>query len=228
MKRIIAALLLAGIVLSLVSCMNRNKNSTTASSSQDSTMNSENILPGASTTAEGVLEQLYGIFLGNMLPVLGVESVEEAKSYFVGPETETVTERDEDTGEEFSYEKPKNEPGEISLNDVEGLQTQTLFPADSVDKIHNAAIFYNLMNMNNGTFSAFKVKNKADLQEIANQIQHNIKNNQWICGFPEYYVIMHTDDVLICAYGLETSLRAWKSAVTSTYVNAEILHEAAL
>ncbi len=228
MKRIIAAFLLAGIVLSFVSCMNRDKNSTTASSSQESTQPG-NISPGAlTTTAEGVLEHLYGTFLSNMLPILGVSSVEEAKTYFVGTEMETVTETDEDTGEEFSYEKPKNEPGEIALDDVETLQTQTLFPADSVNKIQNAAIFYNLMNMNNGTFSAFKVKNESDLQALADQIQHNIKNNQWICGFPEYYVIMHTDDVLICAYGLENSLRAWQSAVSSIYVNAETLYEDSL
>lgn len=220
MKRIIAALLLAGTVFSLVSCMNRDKNETTNSTP------SENVLLGANTeTAEGALEYLYEPFLSNMLTILGVSSVEEAKSYFVGPEMETVTERDEDTGEEFSYEKPKNEPGPISLEDAEGLQTQTLFPADSVNKIQSAAIFYNMMNMNNGTFSAFKVKNESDLQSLADQMQHNIKNNQWICGFPEYYVIMHSDNILICAYGLENSLRAWKSAVSSTYVNAEILYE---
>ena len=37
-----------------------------------------------------------------------------------------------------------------------------------------------------------KVKNESDLQSLADQMQHNIKNNQWICGFPEYYVIMHS------------------------------------
>lgn len=228
MKQIIAALLLAGIVLSLVSCMNRDKNSTTSSSSQEST-NSGNISPGAiTTTAEGVLEHLYGTFLNNVLPAFGVNSVEEVKTYFVGTEMEVVTETDEDTGEEFSYEKPKNEPGEISLDDAEGLQTQTLFPANAVDKIQNAAMFYNMMNMNNGTFSAFKFKNESDMQNVADQIQHNIKNNQWICGVPEYYVIMRTDDVLLCAFGLENSLRAWQSAVSSTYVNAETLYEDAI
>ena len=228
MKKIITALLLAGMVFSLVSCMKRNKDSTTESSSQEST-HSGNISPSeVTTTAEGVLESAFEGFLTNMAPVYGVNSAEEVKSYFVGTEMETVTEKDEDTGEEFSYEMPKNEPGPLALDNPDEVQNQTMFPLDSVDQIQNAAIFYNLMNMNNGTFSAFKLKDESQLTVLAGRIQSNIKSYQWICGFPERFLIMRTDDVLICAYGLEASMNAWKAAVTSAYKNAEVLYEEAL
>jgi hypothetical protein len=223
MKKIITVLLLAGMAFSLASCMNRNKDSATNSSQ------SGNISPSAvTTTAEGVLESAFEGFLTNMIPVYGVNSAEEVKSYFVGTEMETVTEKDEDTGEEFSYEMPKNEPGPLALNNPDEVQNQTMFPLDSVDRIQNAAIFYNLMNMNNGTFSAFKLKDEAELTVFADRVQSNIKSNQWICGFPERFLIMRTDDVLICAYGLEASMNAWKAAVISAYKNAEVLYEESL
>ncbi|MBQ3489190.1 MAG: hypothetical protein IJA86_01190, partial [Clostridia bacterium] len=95
-------------------------------------------------------------------------------------------------------------------------------------KIQNAAIFYNLMNMNNGTFSAFKVKNESDISGLADRIKNNILSNQWICGFPERCLIMRTDDVLICAYGLESSVNAWRNAVNSVYDNAQTLYEESL
>lgn len=226
MKKIIAVLLLAGIAFSFASCMGRGKDS---EGSSENTTQSGNISPSAiTTTAEGVLERVYEPFLTNMIPVYGVNSAEEVKSYFVGTETETVTETDEDTGEEFSYDMPKNEPGPLSLDDGGNLQNQTMFPADAVDKIQNAAIFYNLMNMNNGTFSAFKVKNESDISGLADRIKNNILSNQWICGFPERCLIMRTDDVLICAYGLESSVNAWRNAVNSVYDNAQTLYEESL
>lgn len=228
MKKIITMLLLASLLLSMASCRNRNKDSTTESSSQEST-NSGNISPGAvTTTAEGVLESAYEPFLNHMLSVYGVTSVDEVKSYFVGTEMQTVTEKDEDTGEDFSYEMPKNEPGELSLDNFGDWETQTMLPADALSQIQNAAIFYNLMNMNNGTFYAFKLKNESELSALADRMQSNIKSNYWICGFPERFLIMRADDVLICAYGLETAMNAWKSAVASVYKNAEVLYDEAL
>ena len=228
MKKIITALLLAGMAFSFASCMNRKKDSTTESSSQESTQ-SGNVSPGDVTpTAEGVLENVFEPFLTNIAPVYGVNSAEEVRSYFVGTEMQTVTEKDEDTGEEYSYEMPKNEPGSLALDNPDEVQNQTMFPLDSVERVQNAAIFYNLMNMNNGTFSAFKLKNEAELPVLADRVRSNIKSNQWICGFPERLVIMRTGDVLICAYGTEASMNAWKSAVASVYNNAETLYEESL
>ena len=228
MKKIITALLLMGMILSFASCRNRNKDSTTESSPPEST-NSGNISPGAvTTTAEGILEGVYEPFLNNMLPAYGVESIDEVRSYFVGTEMQTVTEKDEDTGEEFSYEMPKNEPGSLSFDNFAEWENQTMLPADALAQIQNAAIFYSLMNMNNGTFYSFELKNESEVASLADRVQSNIKSNYWICGFPERFLIMRTDDVLICAYGLESAMNAWKSAVTSVYENAEVLYDEAL
>ena len=234
MKRIITALLLSGMLLSLVSCMDGNEDtlSSTSSSQQETsdTSGSSGGVNGESETAPAkkFLQSVYGAFLEWMMPVYGVDSAENVKGYFAGPETETVTETDEDTGEEYSYELPKNEPGSISLDDSEYLESQTLFPAASLDRIGSAAVFFNTMNMNNGTFAAFEVKNAEDVQALADILKSKVKNNQWICGFPERFLIMRADNVLIFSYGLADSVNAFKSAVSSEYTNASVLYDEAL
>jgi hypothetical protein len=81
------------------------------------------------------------------------------------------------------------------------------------------------MNQNNGTFAAFELKNGADMQSLADMMKNRIKDNQWICGFPEHYTIMRAGDILVFAYGLESAVGAWKSAVTSVYADAAVLYD---
>ncbi len=229
MKKIIAALLLAGILLSAASCRrNNDKNlDSTSSSSSESTQDTNNVGGGTfeDMNAKSFLHSVYGAFLANMAPVYEVGSAEEVKGFFAGPETETVTEKDPDTGEEYSYELPKNEPGEISLTDGESLEGQTLFPAASADKLDSAAVFFKLMNQNNGTFAAFEVKNESEMQSLADMMKEKIKNNQWICGFPERYQILRVGDILVFSYGLNSALTAWKNAVSSAYSDVSVLYD---
>lgn len=229
MKKIITALLLVGIVLSVASCgRNKNKDSSTSSSSSQTaqgTTNSGNGGMAESMGAKSFLHSVYGAFLTNMVPVYEAGSADEVKGYFAGPETETVTEKDEETGEEFSYEVPKNEPGAVDPSDGENLESQTLFPASSADKLSGAAVFFNLMNQNNGTFAAFEVRNESDIQSLADMMKNKVKNNQWICGFPERYLIMRVGNIMVFSYGLDASLNAFKAAVTTEHADAAVLYD---
>ena len=229
MKKLITVLLLASMVLSLAACgrnKNKDKNTTSSSTSQSTTNSNGGAVDGVN--ARSFLHSVYGDFLAKMVRVYDASSVDEVKGYFAGPETETVTEKDEETGEEFTYEAPKNEPGAIFLDDGETLEIQTLFPASSADKLKSAAVYFNLMNQNNGTFAAFELKNGADMQSLADMMKNRIKDNQWICGFPERYTIMRAGDVLVFAYGLDSAVKAWKSAVTDVYADAVVLYDESL
>lgn len=232
MKKIITALLLMGIVLSVASCgRNKNKDSSTSSSSSQMTQGTTDSGNGGVTEnmgAKSFLHSVYGIFLTNMIPVYEAGSADEVKGYFAGPETETVTEKDEETGEEYSYEVPKNEPGEVSVGEGDDLESQTLFPASSADKLSGAAVFFNLMNQNNGTFAAFEVKNESDIQALADMMKNKVKNNQWICGFPERYLIMRVGNIMVFSYGLSSSMNAFKDAVTVMHADAAVLYDEVL
>ena len=232
MKKIITALLLAGILLSGASCgRNKDKNlDSTSSSSSQSTQDTSDSGGETATdmNAKSFLHSVYGAFLTNMAPIYEVGSAEEVKGYFAGPETETVTEKDPDTGEDYSYELPKNEPGEVSVSEADDLESLTLFPASSADKLDSAAVFFNLMNQNNGTFAAVRVKNGSDMQALADMMKSKIRNNQWICGFPERYQILRVGDIMVFSYGLNDALAAWKNAVSSVYSDVAVLYDETL
>ena len=229
MKKIIAALLLVGMIFSFASCVNTNNednSTTTASSSSEETQNG-----GETTvmTAEEVLGSLYVPFLTNAMTAFGVSTVDEVKIYFVGTEMETITETDSETGESFSYEMPKSAPSVLSLEDVDVLTSMTYFPAESVSKLQDAAIFYNMMNMNTGgTYSAFSFANEEDVQAMAAQMKNIFENNHWSCGFPDGYLLMSVDNVLLSVFGANDFLTAFKDAVSSTYVESVVLFEGAI
>lgn len=231
MKKIIAALILAGMLCSMASCgrnKDQDKNSSSSSSSSSSTSQTTQNATGKfpeGMSAKSFLLTVYEAFLTEVAPAYGVNSADEVKGYFAGPETETVTEKDEDSGEEFSYELPKNEPGAVSPDDGEMLESQTLYPAASSDKLDSAAVYFNMLNQNNGTFAAFEVKNEGEMQTLADMMKTKVKNNSWICGFPERYLIMRVGDILLFSYGLDDSLTAWKNAVSSVHTDAEILYD---
>ncbi len=223
MKKIMTVLLLASMLCSLSSCgrnKDQNKNTTSSSTSQNAT---GKFPEGMSANA--YLLSVYEGFLAKIAPAYGMNFADEVKGYFAGPGTETVTEKDEESGEEFSYELPKNEPGAISPDDGEVLESQTLFPAASADKLDSAAVYFNMLNQNNGTFAAFEVKSEADIQTLADMMKTKVKNNAWICGFPERYLIMRTGDILLFSYGLDDSLTAWKETVTLAYPETEVLYD---
>ncbi len=177
--------------------------------------------------AKAALESVYGTFLDKLAPAFGAGSGEEIAGYFASPETELVTEVDPDSGEEFSYEMPVSGPGAIDLADTDTL-AMTLLPADNADKLNSAAIFFNMMNMNNGTFSAFELKDGADAETIADVLKGAITGNQWMCGFPERYLIVNVDGVIISAFGLGDATNALKDAIAETFAGAVVIYDEAL
>ena len=228
MKKIIVALLIVGMIFTFAACADTNNdaNSTTESTSSSETGNAGTEV---TKTAEEILDGMFETFLTNAMPAFGASTIDEVKHYFVGTEMETITETDSETGESYSYEMPKNEPTALSLEDVDVLSAMTYFPADSVSKVQDAAIFYNMMNMNvGGTYSAFRFANEEDVQAMAAQMKNIFENNQWMCGFPDGYVIMSVDNVLLCVFAGNDFLTVFKDAVSSTYVEATVLFEGAI
>jgi len=107
-----------------------------------------------------ILDNCFDTFLSNLAPAFGASSGEEIKGYFACTEMITVTETDPDSGEEFSYEMPKNAPGKLDISDVESIVSLTLFPEEYINELISASIFFNFMNMNNGTFVAFEFEDR--------------------------------------------------------------------
>ena len=224
---VILALILA--MTAMVACgnnQNNDNNDVNNNVNEEANGNTENA--AIADSAADLLAAPYTAFLTTLAPAFGVESADEIKSYFVSNEMETVTETDADTGEEFSYDMPKSGPGKLDLADVDTLVAFTLFPADSIEKLESASVFFNMMNQNNGTFSAFELKDAADVDAVVAALQTNITGNMWFCGFPERYVIIKVDNFVVAAFGLGDSTNAFRDAVTSTYEGAVVVCDEAL
>jgi predicted small secreted protein len=232
MKRItsiLLALLLTSTVLASCGKNNNEGKETTAESNAVETTAPETDAPEAAAPADAkaTLEALYPSFLDKLAPAFGAGSGEEIAGYFAGPEVETITETDPDTGEEYSYDMPKSGPGAIDLSNPENLYN-TLLPAEHADKLNSAAVFFNMMNMNNGTFSAFSLKNPADAQAVCDILKTAITGNMWMCGFPERYLIVNIDGLIISAFGVGDGTNALKDVITETYANAVVVYDEAL
>lgn len=232
MKKILALMLALAMALTFVACGNNDNNvddENNANVENDANVeNNDEVKTPVAESATDLLDKSFDSFLTTLAPAFGAASGEEIKGYFVSNEMETVTETDPETGEELSYEMPKSGAGNIDLSDVDTLTSITLFPAESVEKLASAGVFFNMMNMNNGTFCAFELKDAADADAIAAALKDSIANNNWLCGFPERYVIFTIDNFVVSSFGLADSTNAFKDAITSTYEGAVLVCDEAV
>lgn len=244
MKKIITAMLIAGMILSFASCNNNNNDETSgttdtsssATETTDTTSSSEETTEStgeqggevASVDAKATLEGLFDEFHNKLAPAFGVESGEEIKGAYVGMDTEAEVWVDEETGEEFSIDMPKAAPSAIDLSSEESPLYMTYFPAELTDKLDSAALFFSMMNANtNGTFAAFEVKDAADVQTIADALKEALANNMWMCGMPDAFYIAEVNGVVISAFAGNDPLNAFKEAVAATYENVNVLYDEA-
>ncbi len=226
MKKILALMLALAMALTFVACGNTDNN--VDDENNANVENNDEVKTPVAENAADLLGKSFDSFLTALAPAFGAASGEEIKGYFVSHEMETVTETDSETGEEFSYEMPKSGPGSINLSDVDTLTATTLFPADSIEKLASASVFFNMMNSNNGTFSAFELKDAADVDAVATALKDTIANNNWICGFPERYVIIKIDNFIAVSFGLADSTNAFKDAIASAYEGATVVCDEAI
>ncbi|MBQ9982236.1 MAG: bacteriocin transport accessory protein [Oscillospiraceae bacterium] len=132
-------------------------------------------------------------------------------------------------GGDFSEENmTMDAPGKYSVEDKEAVDASLGIPAANVDMIDNAASLVHMMNANTFTGAAYHVKKTDDVSPLADAIKENILARQWMCGIPELYVIFRVDDCLVTAFGETSIINTFKTKVTETYKNAEVLHEGAI
>ena len=236
MKKIITAMLIAGMILSFASCNKNNADDTTteATTTEATTTTGETTTENnggevvATMDAKTALEGLFDTFHDKLAPAFGVESGAEIKGAYVGMDMETITEVDPETNEEFSFDMPKAAPSAIDLSSEENHLYMTYFPADLTDKLDSAALFFSMMNANtNGTFAAFEVKTSDDVQVVADALKEALANNMWMCGMPDGFYIAEANGVIFSGFAGNDPLNAFKEAIAATYENVTVLYDEA-
>ena len=113
-------------------------------------------------------------------------------------------------------------PGDYT--DMEALTAQLVVPEDQKDNITEIASLFHGMMVNNFTCGVFKMAESADAAAFAQTMNDAVKNNQWMCGFPEELLIATVDGgaYVLVAFGLSDVMGMMKTAITAAYPEAEI------
>ena len=71
------------------------------------------------------------------------------------------------------------------VEDKDFMMGVLLIPEAEIAKIDAAGSFMHMMNANTFTCGAYHLTNAADVEAFAQTMRDTIKNNQWMCGFPD-------------------------------------------
>ena len=113
-------------------------------------------------------------------------------------------------------------PGVFGVDDADMLDATLGFPAASAGKIDGAAAIMHMMNANTFTCGAFHAASAGDVDTLCAAIKDNVKQRQWMCGFPEKLVIVTVDDYIVSFFGTGDLTSAFKAKLTAAYTAAEV------
>lgn len=116
-------------------------------------------------------------------------------------------------------------PGVFDIGDADVLDSRLVFPAASAAKIDSAASLMHMMNANTFTCGAFHAANAGDVADLCAAIRDNIKQRQWMCGFPEKLVIVTVDDYIVSFFGTGSLTEKFKTQLTAAYGSAEVRYD---
>lgn len=113
-------------------------------------------------------------------------------------------------------------PGKFGIDDADALDATLGFPAASAGEIDDAASLVHMMNANTFTCGAYRAVNAEGVDGLCEAIKTNIKQRQWMCGFPEKLVIMTVDNYVVAMFGTGDLTDTFKTQLTSAYAAAAV------
>lgn len=113
--------------------------------------------------------------------------------------------------------------GAFDISDAASFETMSIFPQAEIGKIDSAATIVHMMNSNTFTGTAVHVKAGTDMSALAKEIEKNVLNNRWMCGFPDKLVIVTVEDYIAYAFGYEDAINAFSKNLVETYSGAKIV-----
>ena len=119
-----------------------------------------------------------------------------------------------------------NAPGAYDLSDKEAAASQLVISENALAMVDGAATLFHAMNTNNFTGVAYHVAEGATVQAFIADMQNSIKNNQWICGFPEKLLVAEiTEDYVVIAFGESSIMDTFEGKLTAQFATAKVTVE---
>lgn len=113
-----------------------------------------------------------------------------------------------------------------AFTDMESLNSMLIVPEDQQESFTEVASLFHGMMLNNFSCGVFKMAEGVDAAAFADTMYDAVKNNQWMCGFPEQVVIATVDGgaYVLVAFGLGDVIETLQTSVTEAYPQAEVKH----
>lgn len=198
MKKFIAILMAAMLMLSLVACGTNTGNTDT-----DGTDNTTEAAASSIASPVELLNSVWASYPEDQKFAVAGGDMTEANMNMEGP-------------------------GVYGIEDTEALDATLGFPAASVAKIDAAASVMHMMNANTFTCGAYHLVNAADASALAEELKTNIMARQWMCGFPDKLIIVAVEDYVVSYFGNGEIVDNFTTALTTSYSQAEVVCEEAL
>ena len=149
-----------------------------------------------------------------------VEVLTKVFATFEGENAFSVVGGDE---EHINYENPA--PGKYDVAKADELAVVANLPASQSANIEDAATAIHMMNANSFTAAAYKLKAGTDAAVFAADFKTTLDNAQWMCGFPEKFVVIQTGDYIVTAYGLAANIEYFKTQAASALTGTTVVLE---
>lgn len=121
-----------------------------------------------------------------------------------------------------------NAPGAYDITDAEALASQLVCTGDAATMIDGAASLMHAMNANTFTGAAYHLTDAKNADAFVAAMQENIKNNQWMCGFPETLLIVTLGDYVVVSFGAADITATFKTHLTASFESATVAVEEAI
>ena len=116
-------------------------------------------------------------------------------------------------------------PGKYDVALAEELNVIAHLPATQNANIEEAANVMNMMNANSFTGAAYLLKEGTDVAAFAADFKADLDNAQWMCGFPEKFVVIQSGKYVITAYGLAMNIDYFKTQAASALAGSTVVLE---
>ena len=119
-----------------------------------------------------------------------------------------------------------NAPGAYDLSDKEAAASQLVITEAALGMVDGAATLFHSMNTNNFTGVAYHIAEGATAEAFIADMKNSIKNNQWICGFPEKLLVAEiTADYVVIAFGETSIMDTFEGKLTAQFSTAKVTVE---
>lgn len=119
-------------------------------------------------------------------------------------------------------------PGVFSITDPAEVDRNLGYPAAQGDQLETAASLTHMLNANTFTAGAYLIKDGADMDALAKELEKNIQSRQWICGFPDRLLVAYVGSCLIGVFGAEDLVQVFQDQLSAIFADVVIVSTAAI